>query len=63
MTLEGMEISQDTPGATARRKRAVIGTPASVGVFQTPQVFMKAGDVVEIEAEGIGVLRTPIVAG
>lgn len=39
------------------------GTPAGVGVFQNPQVFMQPGDVVEIEAEGIGVLRTPIVAG
>ena len=39
------------------------GTPAGVGAFQRPQVFMKAGDVVEIEAEGIGTLRTPIVAG
>lgn len=39
------------------------GTPAGVGVFQNPQVFMKAGDVVEIEAAGIGILRTPIVAG
>jgi 2-keto-4-pentenoate hydratase/2-oxohepta-3-ene-1,7-dioic acid hydratase in catechol pathway len=39
------------------------GTPAGVGVFQNPQIFMNAGDVVEIEAEGIGVLRTPIVAG
>lgn len=39
------------------------GTPAGVGIFQNPQVFMKPGDVVEIEAEGIGVLRTPIVAG
>lgn len=39
------------------------GTPAGVGVFRKPQIFMKPGDVVEIEAEGIGVLRTPIVAG
>ena len=38
------------------------GTPAGVGVFRKPQVFMMPGDVVEIEAEGIGVLRTPIVA-
>ncbi len=38
------------------------GTPAGVGVFQNPQIFMKAGDVVEIEAEGIGVLRNTIVA-
>ncbi|PBB40347.1 5-carboxymethyl-2-hydroxymuconate delta-isomerase [Mesorhizobium sp. WSM3866] len=39
------------------------GTPAGVGAFQKPQIFMKAGDVVEIEAAGIGVLRSPIVAG
>lgn len=38
------------------------GTPAGVGIFQKPPVFMKAGDVVEIEAEGIGILRTPISA-
>ena len=37
------------------------GTPAGVGLFQKPPVFMKRGDVVEIEAEGIGVLRNPIV--
>lgn len=36
------------------------GTPAGVGVFRDPQVFMWPGDVVEIEAEGIGILRTPI---
>jgi 2-keto-4-pentenoate hydratase/2-oxohepta-3-ene-1,7-dioic acid hydratase in catechol pathway len=39
------------------------GTPAGVGLFRKPPVFMKAGDIVEIEAEGIGVLRNPIVAG
>jgi 2-keto-4-pentenoate hydratase/2-oxohepta-3-ene-1,7-dioic acid hydratase in catechol pathway len=39
------------------------GTPAGVGVFRNPQVFMQPGDVVEIEADGIGVLRTSIVAG
>lgn len=36
------------------------GTPAGVGLFQKPQIFMKPGDIVEIEGEGIGVLRTPI---
>ncbi len=39
------------------------GTPAGVGVFRNPQVFLSPGDVVEIAAEGIGTLRTPIVAG
>lgn len=38
------------------------GTPAGVGVFQKPPVFMRSGDVIEIEAEGIGVLRNRIVA-
>lgn len=36
------------------------GTPAGVGLFQKPQIFMKPGDIVEIEGDGIGVLRTPI---
>ena len=36
------------------------GTPAGVGLFQNPQVFMRPGDVVEIEAEGIGILRNTI---
>jgi 2,4-diketo-3-deoxy-L-fuconate hydrolase len=38
------------------------GTPAGVGLFQKPPVFMRAGDIIEIEAEGIGVLRNTIVA-
>jgi acylpyruvate hydrolase len=40
----------------------VMGTPAGVGQARTPPVWMKAGDVIEIEIEGIGVLRNPIVA-
>jgi len=39
----------------------VMGTPAGVGHARKPQVWMKDGDVVEIEIEGIGVLRNPIV--
>jgi 2-keto-4-pentenoate hydratase/2-oxohepta-3-ene-1,7-dioic acid hydratase in catechol pathway len=38
------------------------GTPAGVGLFQNPQVFMKAGDVIAIEADGIGRLENRIVA-
>lgn len=33
------------------------GTPAGVGVGRKPPVFMKAGDVIEVEVTGIGVLR------
>lgn len=36
------------------------GTPAGVGAARKPPVFMKSGDVVEIEIEGIGVLRNTI---
>lgn len=36
------------------------GTPAGVGVFRTPPVFLKRGDVVEAEIRGIGVLRNPV---
>jgi len=38
------------------------GTPAGVGFARNPQVFMNPGDTIEIEIEGIGVLRNPVVA-
>ncbi|MDO4682206.1 MAG: fumarylacetoacetate hydrolase family protein [Lautropia sp.] len=38
------------------------GTPPGVGVFRNPQVFLAPGDIVEVEADGIGVIRTPILA-
>jgi 2-keto-4-pentenoate hydratase/2-oxohepta-3-ene-1,7-dioic acid hydratase in catechol pathway len=36
------------------------GTPWGVGGFRTPPIFLEAGDVVEVEVEGIGVLSNPI---
>jgi acylpyruvate hydrolase len=39
----------------------VMGTPSGVGYARKPPIFMKAGDVVEIEIEGIGTLRNPVV--
>ena len=38
----------------------ITGTPAGVGYARTPPVFMKPGDLCEIEIEGIGVLRNTI---
>jgi 2-keto-4-pentenoate hydratase/2-oxohepta-3-ene-1,7-dioic acid hydratase in catechol pathway len=38
------------------------GTPAGVGVFRDPKVALAPGDVVEIEVEGVGSLRNPVVA-
>ena len=37
------------------------GTPPGVGVARKPPVYMKDGDVVEVEIEGLGVLRNPVV--
>jgi 2-keto-4-pentenoate hydratase/2-oxohepta-3-ene-1,7-dioic acid hydratase in catechol pathway len=34
------------------------GTPEGVGHRRTPPLWMKAGDVLEVEISGIGVLRT-----
>jgi 2-keto-4-pentenoate hydratase/2-oxohepta-3-ene-1,7-dioic acid hydratase in catechol pathway len=39
------------------------GTPGGVGAARDPQVFMKPGDVVEVDISGVGVLRNPIVEG
>ena len=38
----------------------ITGTPGGVGAARKPPVFMKAGDVFEVEIEGIGVLSNPI---
>jgi 5-carboxymethyl-2-hydroxymuconate isomerase len=38
------------------------GTPSGVGHTRNPPVSMKAGDVVEVEIDGIGGLRNPVVA-
>lgn len=38
------------------------GTPEGVGHARDPQVWMKPGDTVEVEIEGIGLLRNAIVA-
>jgi len=36
------------------------GTPSGVGYARTPPVFLKPGDVCEVEIAGIGVLRNPV---
>ena len=40
----------------------VMGTPGGVGVARDPQIWMKAGDVCEVEIEGIGLLQNAVVA-
>jgi 2-keto-4-pentenoate hydratase/2-oxohepta-3-ene-1,7-dioic acid hydratase in catechol pathway len=38
------------------------GTPPGVGMARKPPVFLKPGDTVEIEIDGLGVLRNPVAA-
>jgi 2-keto-4-pentenoate hydratase/2-oxohepta-3-ene-1,7-dioic acid hydratase in catechol pathway len=40
----------------------VMGTPGGVGYARTPPVWMKAGDTIEVDIEGIGVLSNPVTA-
>lgn len=53
-------ISQFTPLAPG--DLIVTGTPGGVGFTRKPPLFMKSGDVVEVELEKIGLLRNPIRA-
>lgn len=53
-------LSQDTtmlPGTVI-----LTGTPSGVGSARNPRIFMKEGDIIEVEIEKIGVLRNPVVA-
>ena len=37
------------------------GTPEGVGFKRNPPIFLHHGDIVEVEVEGIGILRNPVV--
>jgi 2-keto-4-pentenoate hydratase/2-oxohepta-3-ene-1,7-dioic acid hydratase in catechol pathway len=39
------------------------GTPSGVGIARKPPVYLKGGDVAEVEIEKLGVLRNPVVQG
>lgn len=52
------ELSRGTtllPGTTI-----LTGTPSGVGMARTPPRYLRAGDVVEIEISGLGILRNPV---
>ena len=36
------------------------GTPPGVGCFRKPQLWLKDGDVVEVEIDGIGCISNPV---
>jgi len=39
------------------------GTPGGIGATRKPPVFMRSGDVFEVEIEGMGVLSNPVQDG
>jgi 2-keto-4-pentenoate hydratase/2-oxohepta-3-ene-1,7-dioic acid hydratase in catechol pathway len=39
----------------------ITGTPSGVGMARDPKRWLKPGDVVEVEIEGIGKLRNPVI--
>jgi 2-keto-4-pentenoate hydratase/2-oxohepta-3-ene-1,7-dioic acid hydratase in catechol pathway len=57
------EVIEFLSGSTTLEPGTLIltGTPEGVGMGRKPPVYLKAGDVVEIEIECIGVLRNPVV--
>ena len=56
------EIIEFLSGSTTLAANTLIltGTPEGVGMGRKPPVYLQAGDVVEIEIEGLGVLRNPV---
>ena len=38
----------------------ITGTTGGVGAYRKPPVWMKPGDVVEVEVSGVGTLRNPV---
>jgi len=57
------EIIEFLSGSTTLEPGTLIltGTPEGVGMGRKPPVYLKSGDVVEVEIEGIGILRNPVV--
>ena len=54
-------IEELTQGMTLKAGTIIAtGTPGGVGMGFVPPRFMKKGDVIECEIEGIGVLRNTI---
>jgi 2-keto-4-pentenoate hydratase/2-oxohepta-3-ene-1,7-dioic acid hydratase in catechol pathway len=41
----------------------ITGTPAGVGAFRDPPVWLQSGDEITIEIEGVGRISNPVAAG
>ena len=58
----GMAIDTFAQRARARSGDIIAtGTPAGVGFTREPPVRLRAGDRVEVEVEGLGVLSNPVI--
>jgi 2-keto-4-pentenoate hydratase/2-oxohepta-3-ene-1,7-dioic acid hydratase in catechol pathway len=57
------QIIEFLSGSTTLEPGTLIltGTPEGVGMGRKPPLYLKAGDVVECEIEGLGVLRNPVI--
>jgi 2-keto-4-pentenoate hydratase/2-oxohepta-3-ene-1,7-dioic acid hydratase in catechol pathway len=56
-------VSYCSQVATLRPGTVIMtGTPSGVGFARKPPVFLRAGDTVEIEVGGVGVLANPVTA-
>lgn len=54
-------VSEITRGTTLPSATVILtGTPSGVGMARSPQVFLKPGDVVEVEISGLGTLRNAV---
>ncbi len=40
----------------------ITGSPAGNGASRQPKLWLKQGDIVEVEIDGIGILRNPVTA-
>lgn len=57
----GELLSELSRGATLPAGTAVLtGTPSGVGMARTPPVYLKNGDRVEVEIEGLGILGNEV---
>ena len=56
-------LIEDISSAIALEPGDIIatGTPEGIGFMRTPPIFMRPGDTVEIEIEGLGILSNPVV--
>lgn len=55
-------IAHLSRGTTLRKGTVIMtGTPSGVGIFMEPKGFLRDGDVVEIEVEGIGAIANKMV--